>query len=410
MDTIVTCHECNGTGKITFDQLPQWKKEQYESKASEMKSKCRVCDKLLKTYSFRDVLQSDGSNAKICLKCLAKTDPDYKPYVIGDSSTYPDPDRIFDVPKDWSATEGGFGSGKRGHSAWMKDIEFGGNYKKCPLCNINTNFTDGKCEICGNSFAGEKKKANEYTEPEFAYSWDCPKCGYEDTAIVRGSDLDPLSKQIEQHYISSHGYTPEEAKAPVSEIWQSHMESSQLSGTPDEHMIQDWESKASEGRYLIFGGKDNSYFEVKETTDDLELAKAIANDASAEEITVSQNYTIPERGELKGKILDYNTSEVIYSAESKANEMSDDEWMNKIEQLANKTGVKTIAVQNFLMSVSSNGSVGNALSNLDMDTGLYKWNARTRNAIQKGIVIYFDKVKKYDSPPTFEDKYPNTLW
>ena len=51
------------------------------------------------------------------------------------------------------ATEGGFGSGKKGHSAWMKDIEWGGNYKQCPICGINTNFTSGKCEICGNSFA-----------------------------------------------------------------------------------------------------------------------------------------------------------------------------------------------------------------------------------------------------------------
>jgi len=51
------------------------------------------------------------------------------------------------------ATEGGFGSGRKGHSAWMKDIEWGGNYKQCPICNINTNFTGGKCEICGNSFA-----------------------------------------------------------------------------------------------------------------------------------------------------------------------------------------------------------------------------------------------------------------
>ena len=148
------------------------------------------------------------------------------------------------------ASEGGFGRGKRGHSSWMKDIEFGGNYKKCPLCNINTNFSGGKCEICGNSFAGEKKKANE---------------------------------------------------------------------------------------------------------------------------------------------------------------MSDDEWMNKIEQLANKTGVKTIAVQNFLISVGNNGSVGNALANLESDTRMYKWNARTVNAIQKGIMIYFDKVKN-DSSQTFEDKYPNTLW
>ena len=152
--------------------------------------------------------------------------------------------------KEQYASEGGFGSGKRGHSSWMKDIEFGGNYKKCPLCNINTNFTNGKCEICGNSFAGEKKKANE---------------------------------------------------------------------------------------------------------------------------------------------------------------MSDDEWMNKIEQLANKTGVKTIAVQNFLISVDSNGSVGNALANLESDTRMYKWDARTVNAIQKGIMIYFDKVKN-DSSQTFEDKYPNTLW
>ena len=51
------------------------------------------------------------------------------------------------------ATEGGFGSGKKGHSAWMKDIEWGGNYKQCQICNINTNFTGGKCDICGNSFA-----------------------------------------------------------------------------------------------------------------------------------------------------------------------------------------------------------------------------------------------------------------
>ncbi len=51
------------------------------------------------------------------------------------------------------STEGGFGSGKKGHSAWMKDIEWGGNYKQCPICGINTNFTSGKCEICGNSFA-----------------------------------------------------------------------------------------------------------------------------------------------------------------------------------------------------------------------------------------------------------------
>lgn len=48
------------------------------------------------------------------------------------------------------ANEGGFGSGRKGHSAWMRDMEFGGNYKVCPNCNINTSFENNKCLICGN--------------------------------------------------------------------------------------------------------------------------------------------------------------------------------------------------------------------------------------------------------------------
>ncbi len=48
------------------------------------------------------------------------------------------------------ATEGGFGSGRKGHSAWMRDMEFGGNYKVCPNCNVNTSFENNKCLICGN--------------------------------------------------------------------------------------------------------------------------------------------------------------------------------------------------------------------------------------------------------------------
>ena len=112
-----------------------------------------------------------------------------------------------------------------------------------------------------------------------------------------------------------------------------------------DHMVENhndvFHGIASEGRYLIFGGKDNSYFEVKETTDDLELAKAIANDASAEEITVSQNSTIPERGELKGRILDYNTGEVIYSAESKADEdVKDEDWFKKYQRNVDSDKIK----------------------------------------------------------------------
>lgn len=67
--------------------------------------------------------------------------------------TKEDAERLENEAMESKATEGGFGSGKKGHSAWMKDIEWGGNYKQCPICGINTNFTGGKCEICGNSFA-----------------------------------------------------------------------------------------------------------------------------------------------------------------------------------------------------------------------------------------------------------------
>lgn len=48
------------------------------------------------------------------------------------------------------ATEGGFGSGKKGHVSWMKDMEYGGNYKICPNCMVNTSFENNKCTLCGN--------------------------------------------------------------------------------------------------------------------------------------------------------------------------------------------------------------------------------------------------------------------
>lgn len=54
------------------------------------------------------------------------------------------------VPNCVPANEGGFGSGRKGHSAWMRDMEFGGNYKVCPNCNVNTSFENNKCLICGN--------------------------------------------------------------------------------------------------------------------------------------------------------------------------------------------------------------------------------------------------------------------
>jgi len=141
MDTIVTCHECNGTGKITFEQLPQWKKEQY---ASEVQVKPTN-----DYFNFEDRGTDDGVIDATCQICgetlhLRNRWEDLYDHMVENHN-----DVFHGI-----ASEGGFGSGKKGHSAWMKDIEFGGNYKKCPLCNINTNFSGGKCEICGNSFTG----------------------------------------------------------------------------------------------------------------------------------------------------------------------------------------------------------------------------------------------------------------
>ena len=64
--------------------------------------------------------------------------------------------------------------------------------------------------------------------------------------------------------------------------------------------------------------------------------------------------------------------------------LSDDQ----IEKLANRKGVKRIAVENFLYSIGDL-SYGESIQNLNLDSRLYKWNAATRNAISAGIKRYF---------------------
>ena len=44
------------------------------------------------------------------------------------------------------ATEGGVGSGKKGHQKWMRGAYAG---EECPNCMIRTEKKDGKCAICG---------------------------------------------------------------------------------------------------------------------------------------------------------------------------------------------------------------------------------------------------------------------
>lgn len=68
---------------------------------------------------------------------------EYKSWVELDSNTQ-------SIIHECYVTEGGFGSGKIGHVKWMRDIEYGGNYKVCPTCKVNTSFENSKCLICGN--------------------------------------------------------------------------------------------------------------------------------------------------------------------------------------------------------------------------------------------------------------------
>lgn len=44
------------------------------------------------------------------------------------------------------ATEGGVGSGKKGHQKWMRGAYAG---EECPNCMVRTEKKDGKCAICG---------------------------------------------------------------------------------------------------------------------------------------------------------------------------------------------------------------------------------------------------------------------
>ena len=57
----------------------------------------------------------------------------------------------------------------------------------------------------------------------------------------------------------------------------------------------------------------------------------------------------------------------------------------EIEEFASRRGVRRIAVENFLMTVTNNPTLEIAMLNLVMDASLYKWNSATLNAIRAGI-------------------------
>jgi len=61
--------------------------------------------------------------------------------------------------------------------------------------------------------------------------------------------------------------------------------------------------------------------------------------------------------------------------------------VDEIEGLSNRSGVRKIAVQNFLMTLTNNPSKEAAILNLIQDTRIYKWNENTTNAILDGIIL-----------------------
>lgn len=62
----------------------------------------------------------------------------------------------------------------------------------------------------------------------------------------------------------------------------------------------------------------------------------------------------------------------------------------KIESLSKLKGVKSIAVINFLSTLDGL-TPREAHYNSRMDARLYKWNAATVKAIDKGMIEYFGK-------------------
>ena len=59
--------------------------------------------------------------------------------------------------------------------------------------------------------------------------------------------------------------------------------------------------------------------------------------------------------------------------------------IDEINKLASRKGVKKIAVENFLMSLSLNPLADSI--NLGMDADLYNWNYKTIDAIKTGIQL-----------------------
>lgn len=59
----------------------------------------------------------------------------------------------------------------------------------------------------------------------------------------------------------------------------------------------------------------------------------------------------------------------------------------QIRELSQRKGVRRVAVENFLGTLTNNGSPEEAVYNMLLDAGLYRWNQETINAIKRGIEL-----------------------
>lgn len=64
----------------------------------------------------------------------------------------------------------------------------------------------------------------------------------------------------------------------------------------------------------------------------------------------------------------------------------------KVQELANKKGVRRVAVENFLGTLGKEGELYATL-NMRQDARDYKWNAATQAAISQGIKLYYGKSR-----------------
>jgi len=68
----------------------------------------------------------------------------------------------------------------------------------------------------------------------------------------------------------------------------------------------------------------------------------------------------------------------------------------QITKLAARPGVKKVAVENFLMTVETNGDAFTANVNCTQDARAYGWNAATQTAIRMGIDLAAAQKRRSD--------------